>query len=242
MIIRKYLFNYHPEFTGLFNNNILNMKNCIDNAKLLLGIHEININNFIEIKFQTNKSHQCSWTRDLNESENQSEASTLGDVSEKLVEGALKNLIGQSFFKTKGMPDVNSYGDFVLLCLPNNLWLSIKSGFSRERLLASGFSSDIIGIGFFQDYSEFISAPKNRNLKKVGFLAIYCPDFPVAEEQKLQKTNTFKQVKDFYSKSGMNMPLNVNRNQFIRKLSFLHFDLGKLLKESDIKKRSTVDF
>ena len=89
---------------------------------------------------------------------------------------------------------------------------------------------------------EFTSDAKNRNLKKVGFLAIYCPDFPVNEEQILEGSSTFAKIKDFYTREGKDMPRNINGNPFIRKLSSLNTDVRKLLNEKNIKNRSTIGF
>ena len=243
IIIRKYLFDDFPEFLGLFNNNINKQNHCIDNAMILLGINEIDFNNFIDVKLQINKLNEFTWTRSKNPSEINSGVSTVGEISEKLVEAAFGNLVdNENFFSSKGNDKVKSYGDFVLLCLPNNLWMSVKSGFSRERLLASGYSNDILGIGFFEDFEEFTSDAKNRNLKKVGFLAIYCPDFPVNEEQILEGSSTFAKIKDFYTREGKDMPQNINGNPFLRKLSSLNTDVKKLLNEKNIKNRSTIGF
>ena len=201
-IIREYLFNNFPEFVGIFQNNITFQKNCIENAKILLGINEIDINNFMDFKAYTNELYKKTWNRTLNESEKNSGVSTVGEISEKLVEGAFSGLIDNiNFFNSKGNDAVKSYGDFVLMCLPNNLWLSVKSGYSRERLLASGFSNDILGVGFFEDFEEFTSESKNRNLKKVGFLAIYCPDIPVSRDQIENGTNTYDLIQDHFKNS-----------------------------------------
>ena len=139
-IIREYLFNNFPEFVGIFQNNITFQKNCIENAKILLGINEIDINNFMDFKAYTNELYKKTWNRTLNESEKNSGVSTVGEISEKLVEGAFSGLIDNiNFFNSKGNDAVKSYGDFVLMCLPNNLWLSVKSGYSRERIISFWF-------------------------------------------------------------------------------------------------------
>ena len=242
-IIREYLFNNFPEFVGIFQNNITFQKNCIENAKILLGINEIDINNFMDFKAYTNELYKKTWNRTLNESEKNSGVSTVGEISEKLVEGAFSGLIDNiNFFNSKGNDAVKSYGDFVLMCLPNNLWLSVKSGYSRERLLASGYSNDILGVGFFEDFEEFTSESKNRNLKKVGFLAIYCPDIPVSRDQIENGTNTYNLIQNHFKMQNKDMPKNINGKDFIRKLSSIKDDLGRLLKEKDIKKRTTIGF
>ena len=197
----------------------------------------------MDFKAYTNELYKRTWNRTLNESEKNSGVSTVGEISEKLVEGAFSGLIDNiNFFNSKGNDAVKSYGDFVLMCLPNNLWLSVKSGYSRERLLASGFSNDILGVGFFEDFEEFTSESKNRNLKKVGFLAIYCPDIPVSRDQIEKETNTYDLIKDHFKMQNKEMPKNINGKDFIRKLSSIKDDLGLLLKEKDIKKRTTIGF
>ena len=197
----------------------------------------------MDFKAYTNELYKKTWNRTLNESEKNSGVSTVGEISEKLVEGAFSGLIDNiNFFNSKGNDAVKSYGDFVLMCLPNNLWLSVKSGYSRERLLASGFSNDILGVGFFEDFEEFTSESKNRNLKKVGFLAIYCPDIPVSRDQIENGTNTYDLIQDHFKMQNKDMPKNINGKDFIRKLSSIKDDLGRLLKEKDIKKRTTIGF
>ena len=128
------------------------------------------------------------------------------------------------------------------MCLPNNLWLSVKSNFARERLLASGYTNDILGVGFFQDPTEFTSNVRIRNFQRAGFLAMYCPDVAVSEEQLSNGTNTFDEIIKSYREQKIELPTNINGKPFIRKLSELYSDLEALMSEEDIKKRSTVDF
>ena len=128
------------------------------------------------------------------------------------------------------------------MCLPNNLWLSVKSNFARERLLASGYSNDILGVGFFQDPSEFTGSVRIRNFQRAGFLAMYCPDVAVSELQVNENTNTYDQVMNYYVVNGQTPPTNINGMPFIRKLSMLCDDLALLLVERDVRKRLTVKF
>ena len=128
------------------------------------------------------------------------------------------------------------------MCLPNNLWLSVKSNFSRERLLASGYSNDILGVGFFEQAKEFTSLVRVRNFQRAGFLAIYCPDVPVSQDQIDRNISTYEEILDVYSSRGETIPTNVNGGSFIRKLSNLNSDLSKILQVKDITKRSTVKF
>ena len=119
------MFYNSPESLCLFKNNINKQNQCIDNALILLGINKIDLNNFIDVKLQINKSHEFTWTREKkNPSEWNSGVTTVGEISEKLVEAAFGELVNdEDFFSSKGNRRVKSYGDFVLLCLPNNLWM-----------------------------------------------------------------------------------------------------------------------
>jgi len=194
-----------------------------------------NISGFKSYLRDTNKQR---WTRDLEDDEKQGSVSILGSISEKLLAKALGELVDEGNLFQTTRDDVKSYGDFVLLCLPNNLWFSVKSGFARERLLASGFANDLIGVGFFQDPDEFKSLNKVRNFKKVGFLSIYLPDVPVTVKQELEGASTYQEVKDYY---GNEAPQNINGSKFYRPLSELGTDISSLL-DLPIKKRSIIDF
>ena len=133
------------------------------------------------------------------------------------------------FYKSAHMPaQIRSYGDFVIMCQPNNLWLSVKSGFSRERLLASGYTNDVIGVGFFQDAAEFTNPLRLRNFKKAGFLAIYVPSVPVTEAQIQADINTYSEVISEYGGEA-NLPQNINGTPLIRDLSLLYEDLKSLI-------------
>ena len=239
-IIRDF-FSRFPEFVGLFVNNTLLAEHSIENAKVLLQ-SDVTSSNFINFKGVIDEINRTAWSREKNTSERQSGVSTLGEISETLLFLALGSLVdGTNFFKVSH-PDVKAYGDFALMCLPNNLWLSVKSNFSRERLLASGYSNDILGVGFFEQAKEFTSLVRVRNFQRAGFLAIYCPDVPVSEQQISAKSSTYDEILSVYASRGETIPTNVNGGTFIRKLSDLNSDLLKVLQVTDISKRSTVKF
>jgi len=225
---------------------ILN-KNCPANAQVkaiqLILRSPLSLSNVSEAKRQTNLLHIAAWNRSRTDKEKQGGVSVLGTISEKLIQTAMGSLVdGAELFKSTNN-DIKTYGDFVLITLPNNLWFSVKSAFSRERLLASGYSNDLIGVGFFSDHNEFTSRPKIRNFKKAGFLAIYLPDTPVNPEQYQKNTNTYDQVKSHYAnpKNGFTKITNLNGNPFFRKLSDLGNDISAL-KSKPINKRTTIDF
>jgi len=231
----------YPEFANLLTNIHLLSDISIKAAETCLQI-KIDATNFINAKQFIDKINRERWVRRQTFSEEQSGNSNLGGVSETLLEMAMNKLIdGVNFFKTTNNK-IQSYGDFVLMCLPNNLWLSVKSNFARERLLASGYTTDILGVGFFEEKDEFTSLSKIRNFQRVGFLAMYLPDIPVSEAQVTAGTNTFQEVHEFYETNNINLPLNINGTPFLRPLSGLHQDLSKILDVVDISNRTTIGF
>lgn len=235
-----FLWNF-PELANLLTNIHLLAPIAIKSAERYLNII-IDSTNFIAAKQFIDQINRHRWTRQQNPSEQQSGVSNLGGVSEQLLEIAMSQLIdGTNFFKTTNQ-QVQSYGDFVLMCLPNNLWLSVKSNFARERLLASGYTTDILGVGFFTSKDEFTSKAKIRNFQRVGFLAMYLPDIPVSEEQVNNSTNTYDEVIDFYAENGINLPININGTAFLRPLSSLHADITSILAVANISNRTTLSF
>lgn len=197
-----------------------------------------NVENFmtvVQLGFEISRER---WNREKNIQEKNGSASTLGNFTELIVESALSNLIEaypNDFFRTSSR-EVKSYGDFVVMCLPNNLWISIKSSYARERLLASGFVNDVIGVGTFIDPEEFCTDDKIRNYKKVGFLAIYLPDQPINEAQLEAQINTYDSV--ISVKPDVR---NINNQPFFRPLSSLSNDLLSLL-QSEIRQRFATTF
>lgn len=199
--------------------------------------------NFIDIKKVIDDWNKLRWSRNKTNSESQAGVTNLGTISENLLEKALESFIDNDNFFKNNTSEVQSYGDFVLMCLPNNLWLSVKSNYARERLLASGYTTDILGVGFFTDSTEFTSGAKIRNFQKVGFLAMYVPDIPITEDQINNNTSTYSEIKSFYEAHQQhNFPLNINGQPFVRKLSQISDDIGRLLEETNIKRRTTIGF
>lgn len=239
-LMRDFLSRF-PIFMGLVYNNITQADIAISNAEILYE-QKVSGSNFINIKSVIDEINRSAWTRERDQSERQSGVSTLGSISEKLLQIVFTELVDDSSFFKVSRSEVQTYGDFVLVCLPNNLWISVKSNFARERLLASGFTNDILGVGFFEDASEFTGSVRIRNFQRAGFLAMYCPDVSVSEEQVLEDTSTYKQVSQYYEENNLPMPVNINGKPFIRKLSDLYSDLQILLSQTDVRKRLTVRF
>jgi hypothetical protein len=237
--LQTFLWNF-PEFANLISNIHLLAPVVLKSTELYLEA-PIDTSNFIKAKQLIDEINRKRWKRTQSTSEQQSGVSNLGGVSERLLETAFGRMIdGINFFKNTNQ-QVQSYGDFVLMCLPNNLWISVKSNFARERFLASGFTTDILGVGFFTEREEFTSISKIRNYQRVGFLAIYLPDVPVSEDQNKTGKDTYNEVIDFYKSNNLSLPININGTAFLRPLSTIHTDLSKVLAVSELKNRTTLN-
>lgn len=235
---QAFLWNF-PIFANLLTNIHLLAPIAIKSTEIYLNL-KIDASNFIKAKQFIDQMNRDRWTRQQDTSEQQSGVSNLGGVSELLLETALSGMIdGINFFRNTNQ-QVQSYGDFVLMCLPNNLWISVKSNFARERFLASGFTTDILGVGFFTEKEEFTSLSKIRNYQRVGFLALYLPDVPVSEEQNRTGGNTYDEVINFYVSNKIALPININGTKFLRPLSSIHNDLNQILSVPDLKNRTTL--
>lgn len=238
--VERFLLDF-PDFAHLLCSYSVKADTAILAAEHALGV-TTDATNFISVKSFLDGINRQRWSlRNPTDSEKQSGVSNLGTTSERLLEKVMASMIdGENFFKVENNK-VNSYGDFVLMCLPNNLWLSVKSNFARERLLASGFTTDIIGVGFFTDKDEFTSQSKIRNFQRSGFLAMYIPDQPVSEAQLANNTNTYDEVLAYYNEREITLPKNINGTDFLRKLSTIGDDMQRLLNQQDISKRLAMD-
>ena len=231
----------YPLLVTFIQNCRLKADIAIKHAESLIQ-QECNINNFIKLKQVIGQFNKLNWNREMDKSETQASVSNLGTISENLLNLAFGKITDEkSFFKVTSSR-VNSYGDFVLMCLPNNLWLSVKSNFARERLLASGYSNDILAVGFFEDFTEFTSPVRIRNMQRAGFLCIYMPDVPVTQEQEKNDTSTYDLTIEHYADMKKDLPLNINGTSFFRRLSSIAQDLNELLKQEKIERRLSVDF
>ena len=231
----------YPVFVSFTKNCRIKADVALAHAEMMHG-KDCNISNFIKLKRITNQFNSMCWSRQQSISEKNASVSNLGTLSEKLIQGAFGGRVdGVNFFKVNN-DRVQSYGDFVLMCLPNNLWFSVKSGYSRERLLASGYGNDILAVGFFEEFEEFTSRVRIRNMMKAGFLCLYLPDVPVTLEQIGSDMSTYDETLNFYEENSIALPVNINGRPFIRPLSKLSNDLDPLLSEPDIAKRLTIDF
>ena len=240
LIIGNRLITKFPLLMGIFNNLSVKSYHAIDNAKSILGLDNIRHSDFKDLLLINKKIFDQTWNRNQSPSERQSGNSVIGSISENLFAELFKPLMKDDTFFKVNNNKVSSYGDFIIMSLPNNLWISVKSSNARERLLASGYNTDIIGIGFFKKASEF-SDLKIRNYQKVGFLALYLPDFPVNYNQLEDNTNTYKTYIESKSRNK-EIATNINGRKFIRPTSELFGDLKSLLDEKSLQKRTTTKF
>lgn len=238
-IALQLFFRRYPEFVTFIQNCRIKGNISIDNAEKITGV-KTNLQNFIELKQITSELYKMRWQRRENDSEAQASVSNLGNTSEGLLKRAFDSAELTDLKKVQS-PEISSYGDFVLPCLPNNLWISVKSDYSRERLLASGYSNDILGATFLVDATE-ISATLTRNMMKAGFLALYIPDVPVNAEQLENDENTYQQFLIQRKANKLSMPVNINGTPFVRKLSKLGDDLKNFIGDKGFDKRFTSTF
>ena len=234
-------FEFHPILITFIQNCKLKAALQLKHAEQLLGT-KCAIGNFMDFKRVCNQFYKMNWTREQDISESQASTSNLGTLSESLLNHAFSSILEENVFMKVEKAETKSYGDFVVSALPNNLWLSVKSSYGRERLLASGFSNDILGVGFFEEVKEFTSLVKIRHYQRAGFLAIYLPDEPVTIEQIDAGINTYGSVEQHYADSGKALPSNINGRPFIRPLSQLPHDLEAIIKHESLVDRTTVKF
>ena len=211
----------------------------LDIALWKTGSSKITFDNISSLKLETRRNDKERWPDGRRtEAERQAGVSILGAQSEYMIQESMSDLVDDTNLMKTIQDQISSYGDFVLMCLPNNLWFSVKSGYARERLLASGFSNDLIGVGFFEKQTDLISPIKTRHLKKAGFLAVYLPDFPVNDEQVQSGLNTYDEGIESFGDKGV---YNINGTPFYRKFSALKQDIKKLT-DQNLKNRFTTDF
>jgi len=234
-------FETYPILITFIQNCKLKAALQLKHAEELVG-SSCTIDNFMDFKRICNQFYKMNWKREQDISESQASTSNLGTLSESLLNHAFASILKENVFMKVEKTDTKSYGDFVVSALPNNLWLSVKSSYGRERLLASGFSNDILGVGFFEEVKEFTSLVKIRHYQRAGFLAIYLPDEPVTIEQIDEGINTYGSVEKHYADSGKALPSNINGNPFIRPLSQLPHDLEPIIKHDSLVDRTTVKF
>lgn len=101
--------------------------------------------------------------------------SVIGGVSELICEMGLRAAAPGRYAH---LPNSWSWiGDYAITGLPFNLYISVKSYYARERLIASGTgqgAAPIIGYGLFQDETEW-SPVRVHQYRHRGFVAIYMP-------------------------------------------------------------------
>lgn len=137
--------------------------------------------------------------------------STTGTITERICGWALDTALPNGYYRLTGNSD-KWLGDYVILGVPFNVVISVKSYKVKERLLVSGSGSLLvptIGWGFMNDPKEFKYERLQSYLYR-GFIAIYMPNF------------TLKNVE----KNSLAL-LNVHKNKFLRPIENLVNDIKK---------------
>ena len=114
-------------------------------------------------------------------------------------------------------------GDYAITGLPFNLYISVKSYYARERLIASGTgqgAAPIIGYGLFKDESEW-SPKRVHQYRHRGFVAIYMPTaLYTALSQKVGRGHPATSILNIY-----NRPLLRDINDFAN-------DIGNVVQQA----------
>lgn len=141
--------------------------------------------------------------------------STTGTITERICGWALDAALPNGYYRLTGKSD-KWLGDYVILGIPFNVVISVKSYKVKERLLVSGSGSLLvptIGWGFMDDPKEFKYERLQSYLYR-GFIAIYMPNFTLKDIEKDSLTL-----------------LNVHKNKFLRPIENLVNDIKKSLEK-----------
>ena len=234
-ILGHFIENYDPGFTK--------GQLCIDVALWSMGLKKVPVDDINALQIRTSELNNQRFPNGRDFEQRQGGVSILGHQTTLLIRAILEQLIKKypdEIFETTH-DSIKSYGDFIIMCLPNNLWVSVKSKHAKERLMASGYSNDLVGIGFFENPKDFHTSYRLRNYKKVGFLAIYLPTVPASEKQSGNGTNTYSEVMKALKEHKIHN-YNINGKPFYRPFERFATDMEELLQESDRHKRSTIGF
>lgn len=149
--------------------------------------------------------------------------SVIGGVTEMICEIALKAVAKGRYAHLPR--DWKWIGDYAITGLPFNLYISVKSYYARERLIASGTgqgAAPIIGYGLFKDDTEW-SPKRVHQYRHRGFVAIYMPT---------QLYNTLK------AKTGVGYPatdiLNIYNQPLLRDIAEFANDLSKVVVKNNL--------
>lgn len=103
------------------------------------------------------------------------DVSVTGKITERICEMALEAGARDKYSK---LPKAWEWvGDFMIIGKPFNIFVSVKSYWARERLIASGTgqqAAPVVGYGLFIDESEWTFGRIRQYLQR-GFVAIYMP-------------------------------------------------------------------
>ena len=141
--------------------------------------------------------------------------STTGTITERICGWALDAALPNGYYRLTSRSD-KWLGDYVILGVPFNVVISVKSYKVKERLLVSGSGSLLvptIGWGFMDDPNEFKYERLQSYLYR-GFIAIYMPNFTL---QKVENESLALE--------------NVHKRKFLRPIENLVNDIKNAIEE-----------
>lgn len=152
------------------------------------------------------------------------DVSLIGSLTEKLCEIGIKAICGGDRYSQ--LPKNWKWlGDFAIIGLPFNLYISVKSYYAKERLIVSGtgqMAAPVIGYGLFKDIKEW-GPSRVIQYKHRGFVAIYIPyELYLALSSKSGKGHPVTDIKNIYDKP------------FLRDIANFSEDLKKIVTKNDI--------
>lgn len=143
------------------------------------------------------------------------DVSVIGGVTEMICEIGLQAAAPNRYAHLPN--DWKWLGDYAITGLPFNLYVSVKSYYARERLIASGTgqgAAPIIGYGLFKDEGEW-SPKRVHQYRHRGFVAVYMPTaLYTALSQKVGRGYPATDILNIY-----NRPLLRDINDFANDLS-----------------------
>lgn len=146
------------------------MKEILTRASLLHENAQVQYNNLPTILRERDNVSNDIAAAGLRE-----DVSVIGGVTEMICEIGLQAAAPNRYAHLPN--DWKWIGDYAITGLPFNLYISVKSYYARERLIASGTgqgAAPVIGYGLFNDEGEW-SPKRVHQYRHRGFVAIYMP-------------------------------------------------------------------
>lgn len=161
------------------------------------------------------------------------DVSVVGGVTELICETALSGVLPDNRFGK--LPQSWKWiGDFAIVGIPFNLFISVKSYKAKERLLVSGTGQNaapVVGFGLFDDVKEW-SPDRVKQYKQRGFLAIYMPKnlYDEISNRNEEKNCKYKKSKGYPATSIV----NIYDRPLLRKIEDFADDVSNVCNDEDV--------